>query len=306
MKDGVTISILQLAEMFPDQETARKYLESRRWPEGPVCPHCSGSDRITTRKGGYYRCNACKKDFTVRTSTIFERSHIPLHKWIYGMYLLVTARKGISSLQLSKELSITQKSAWFMLQRLREACGNDLEALKGIVQVDETLVGGRKKNKPKSKREKKGTGSYGKKVVIGMREKDGRTKAQPIDSTSVAHISAAINTHVAQGSTLHTDELPTYQYISGEYGHEMVCHKDLEYVRPDGVTTNAVESVWAVMKRGLHGVYHHASDKHLARYVNEFTFRLNAGNVKRHTMDRINSLVDQAAGARITYAQLIQ
>lgn len=138
MKDGVTISVFELAHKFPDQETARKYFEERRWPDGPICPECGGLDRIGKRKGGYYRCNACKVDFTVRTGTIFERSHIPLHKWIWAMYFLVTARKGISSIQLSKELSITQKSAWFMLQRLREACGNDLETLRGVVQVDET------------------------------------------------------------------------------------------------------------------------------------------------------------------------
>lgn len=128
MNDGLTISTFQLFQMFPDQETARVYLESRLWPNGPQCPVCGLGERVTVRKGGYYRCNQCAEDFTVRTGTIFERSHIPLHKWIYAMYLLVTARKGISSLQLSKEIGITQKSAWFMLHRLREACGGKLTA----------------------------------------------------------------------------------------------------------------------------------------------------------------------------------
>lgn len=139
MNDGVTISTFQLFKMFPDEETARLYLEGRRWPNGPICPSCNSSERITVRKNGYYRCNACREDFTIRTGTIFERSHIPLHKWVYGMYLLMTARKGISSLQLSKEIGITQKSAWFMLHRLREACGGkDLKKLRGIIEVDET------------------------------------------------------------------------------------------------------------------------------------------------------------------------
>ena len=120
-----TISTFELFQMFPDAEAARVYMEGKRWPDGAVCPACDEAKRITTRKGGYYRCNACKTDFTVRTATIFERSHIPLHKWLYAMYLLVTARKGISSLQLAKQIGVTQKSAWFMLQRLREACGND-------------------------------------------------------------------------------------------------------------------------------------------------------------------------------------
>jgi transposase-like protein len=137
-----TISTYELFAMFPDRETARVYLESRRWPDGPYCPFCGGSDRITARKDGFYRCNKCKEDFTVRTGTIFERSHVPLHKWIYAMYLVVTARKGISSMQLAKEIGVTQKTAWFILGRLREACGKDFGKLSGIVEIDETYVGG--------------------------------------------------------------------------------------------------------------------------------------------------------------------
>ena len=125
-----TISTFQLFEMFPDQETARVYLEGRLWPNGPRCPVCGLGERITARKTGFYRCNQCKEDFTVRTGTIFERSHVPLHKWIYAMYLLVTARKGISSMQLAKEIGITQKSAWFVLHRLREACGEARNAAR--------------------------------------------------------------------------------------------------------------------------------------------------------------------------------
>lgn len=120
-----TISTFKLFEMFPDEATAKEYLESRLWPSGVACPECRSGERITTRKGGYYRCNACKLDFTVRTGTIFERSHVPLHKWVYAIHLLVTARKGISSMQLAKEIGVTQKSAWFMLQRLREACNDE-------------------------------------------------------------------------------------------------------------------------------------------------------------------------------------
>src|SRR5262245_27724565 len=134
MQDNVTISTFQLFQLIPDQETARLYLETRLWPKGARCPVCGLTERVTTRKGGYYRCNQCTEDFTVRTGTIFERSHVPLHKWIYAMYLMVTARKGISSLQLSKEIGITQKSAWFVLQRLREACGGDLTVLTGVIE----------------------------------------------------------------------------------------------------------------------------------------------------------------------------
>jgi transposase-like protein len=146
-----TISTFQLFELFPDEETARHYFESRLWPNGPVCPDCKSGERVSalgtcaTRKPGYYRCLACAFDFTIRTNTIFERSKVPLHKWVYAMYLLVTARKGISSMQLAKEIGVTQKTAWFILGRLREACGGPdgpLDKLRGEVEIDECFVGG--------------------------------------------------------------------------------------------------------------------------------------------------------------------
>lgn len=141
-----TISTFQLFNLLPDQEAARLYLEARLWPDGPKCLTCHSGERITVRKGGFYRCNACQLDFTVRTGTIFERSHIPLHKWLYAMYLLVTARKGITSMQLAKEIGVQQRSAWFMLHRLREACGKDLPKLRGMIEIDETFIGGKERN----------------------------------------------------------------------------------------------------------------------------------------------------------------
>jgi len=138
-----TISTFELFQMFPDQESARLYFEAQRWPDGATCPACGEAARIGIRKDGFYRCNACLTDFTVRTNTIFERSKVPLHKWLYAMYLLVTSRKGISSLQLAKQIGVTQKTAWFMLGRLREACGNDPNELAGIVEIDECYIGGK-------------------------------------------------------------------------------------------------------------------------------------------------------------------
>lgn len=305
MNDKISVSTLQLFKMFPDAESGRKYLEGRLWPKGAKCPTCKNGDRVTSRKGGYYRCNACKLDFTVRAGTIFERSHVPLHKWIYAMYLLVTARKGISSLQLSKQIDITQKSAWFVLQRLREACGNDTTMLKGIVEVDETFTGGKERNKHVAKKLKAGRGTMGKRAVIGMRERGGRTIAKPVSGTDTQSLHRAIHENIEVGSTLHTDEHGGYNGLNGIFfKHDTINHSAGEYVCA-GVTTNSIESVWAVLKRGLHGVYHHASEKHLGRYVDEFAFRLNDGNVGRRTIDRLDSFVDATAGRHITYKQLI-
>ena len=173
----VTISSYEFLKQFPDETAARVYLEARRWKGKPVCPHCNKADRVQVRKVvGYFRCLACKEDFTVRTGTIFERSHIPLDKWLYAMYLISTARKGISSLQLSKEIGITQKSAWFMLQRIREACGNDPDGgmLSGVIEADETHIGGKETNKHEHKKLNAGRGSVGKTAIVGLRERGGR------------------------------------------------------------------------------------------------------------------------------------
>lgn len=299
-----TISTFKLFELFPDEPSARKYLESRLWKDGVTCPECKSKERITTRKDGFYRCNACKLDFTVRTGTIFERSHVPLHKWLYAMYLLVTARKGISSLQLGKEIGITQKSAWFVLHRLREACGTQLEMLQGTVEVDETFFGGEENNRHMYDRIHKPRERSEKVAVIGIRERGGNTYAAVTESIGGLALREAIRKNVQVGSRVISDGAPSYQRLAREgFTHESVNHVGGEYVRGDA-HTNSIESVWAVMKRGMHGVYHHADRKHMGRYVNEFTFRLNQGNVARHTTERLDSFVDAIKGKRLTFARL--
>ena len=247
-----TISTFQLFALIPDAETARLYLEARLWPNGTVCPTCGGQDRITVRKGGFYRCNKCKLDFTVRTGTIFERSHIQLHKWIYAMYLVVTARKGISSLQLAKEIGITQKSAWFMLQRLREACSGKGGKLNGIVEIDEAFIGGKEANRHESKKLKMGKGGAGKAVVLGLRERGGRTVAMTVSERNKETLQNAIYDNVELGSTLMTDEHAGYLGLNGIFfKHETVNHFGGEYTRGT-VSTNGIESVWARLKRVIY------------------------------------------------------
>ena len=308
----VTISAFDFLKKFPDAKTAQDYLEKRRWNGSPSCPKCSSKDRIQARKleGGYYRCLACKFDFTVRTGTIFERSHVPLDKWLFAFYLVVTSRKGISSLQLSKELGVTQKTAWFMLQRIREACGNDNDDddtsggfLKGIIEADETYIGGKEKNKHASKKLKLSKGGVGKTIVFGMLQRGGKVKTQIIPGTSTAVIQGAIKASVEPGSTLCSDEHSAYKGMP-EFTHKVVTHSAKQFV--DGMAhTNGIESVWALLKRGFYGVYHSFSAKHLQRYLDEVTARLHEGNVKIHTMDRIDALLGKTIGARITYSNLI-
>ena len=292
-------------KQFPNEEAARKHIEKIRWNGKPVCPRCKNDVRQYERRTrpGYHLCKNCNNEYTVRTGSILERSHIPLHKWLHAAYSHMTARKGVSSLQLSKELGHTQKSTWHLSHRIREACGDDNnpQLLKGEVEADESYFGGKEANKHASKQLKAGRGTIGKTPVLGIRERGGRVGGIVLKDTSKKTIQGELNKRIDKDSTLYTDEHKSYQ--GNKFNHKTVNHSAKQFV--DGqANTNSIESYWSLLKRGHYGTHHHFSKKHLQKYVDEFAFRLNDGNVKRHTMERIDSLLNNATGKRLTYKRL--
>ena len=237
-----------------------------------------------------------------------EGSHVSIRQWLFAMYLVSTARKGISSIELSKIIGVTQKTSWFMLGSLREACQNE-GLVSGTVEVDETYIGGCESNRHNSKKLNMGRGTVGKSIIFGARSRSGVVRAKVISGTDKMTLCQAVNNQVAQGSRLFTDEHATYQHVQG-YRHETVNHTAKVYVRGD-VHTNSIESVWAIIKRGHYGVYHQWSKKHMTRYINEFVFRLNAKNLPAFLVNEttcginfIRLLVVGMEGRRLTYKAL--
>ena len=298
------ISLIELTEMFPDEAAAQTWFEGLVWPTGRHCPRC-GSTR--THEAAHakcpYRCTDCRSYFSAKTGTVIEGSKISFRKWAFAIYLECTSLKGVSSMKLHRDIGVSQKTAWFMLHRIREVwCKDKAERFAGPVEVDETFIGGKRKNMPKAKRKAmEGRGAVGKMAVAGARDRaTGKVSAAVVEGTDARTLQGFVEDHATPDATVYTDDHGAYRGMDRE--HEAVKHSVGEYVR--GMAhTNGIESFWSMLKRGYVGTFHKISPKHLDRYVSEFAGRHNVREAD--TIDQMTAVVAAMTGKRLLYRDLI-
>ena len=299
-------NVIGLLKAFPDESACARHLADLRWPDSPRCPLCTSTRKIhRLSRPGIYKCGECKKQFSVRKGTVYEESRLPLQKWFVAAFLMTTSRKGISSYQLAREIGVTQKTAWFVLGRLRKAAEQasaTAGTLPGPVEADESYWGGKNKNRHDSKKLNKGRGPVGKMAVAGVISREtGKAFAKKVEKTDTQTLSAFLTAHVGPQETLYTDEARAYTPLGGIYQHEAVNHSAGEYVRGKA-HTNGVESFWALLKRGYMGVFHDFTWKHLDRYLAEFSQRWSMLDLTSE--QRIDSILKAGVGERLTYESL--
>jgi transposase-like protein len=298
-------------KIFQDADEARNWLESLLWADGRTCGYCGVVDESTpiTGRDGYYQCNACRKQFTVQVGTVFERSHIPLNKWLMAAFLLCASKKGISAHQMHRMLGVTYKSAWFMMHRLRAAMAPAKPGPLGgegkIVEADTTYIGGKEKNKHAWKRKKGNIGGTGKQIVHALVERDGGVRSHHIASVDGETLGPLLRTNVSRKSSLMTDTHGGYMGVGKEFArHEMVDHGTGEYVRGDA-HSNTAEGYFSILKRGIIGTYHHVSEAHLGRYLAEFDFRYsNRSKLGIADAERTEKAIKGVIGKRLTYRRI--
>jgi transposase-like protein len=310
------INLVEIGAHFSNDDRARELLERLRWPDGPVCPHCGEinnafrlegkSDSKKPVRNGVWKCAGCREQFSVTVGTVFEDSHVPISKWLLALHLLCASKKGMSAHQLHRMIGVSYKTAWFMFHRIRFGMTQHpfIDKLRGVVEIDETYVGGKEKGNPgvpTPERSKK-------RPVVALMERSesgGRVRSFPVERVTLANIQPILREHVEAGTNIQTDEATVYHFMREDFPkHDVVTHKRKEYSRRENgrhITTNTVEGYFSLVKRGIYGTYHHVGRGYLQQYLNEFDFRYNSR--KLSDSERTTLAAKAIEGKRLTLRQ---